>query len=311
LSTARAVLQVTWLLAARPEGVRADQVAEVLGKSVSTAYNLLASLCDEGVAAHHPGGVYRLAPGFRDTVLTGVAREAELHDLSGLVSDLLARTHKRSYLAIVRGGAFEIVHERGLQGMPKLPGLEPRVRDTAHALALGKVVLALGGPELVARYLAHPGLRRFTPRTITDPADLHAELETVRRRGYAVECEELYPDFCCIAAPVRDARGRVLAVLGISMTRRAFDEEQDALARVLLDLAKTAVRGADMAPASPSVPAPSGRFQASAETQSVLDPAVAARLASHHGTNRAVSAACARTTPNASAAVRSERRYRP
>ena len=68
LSTARAALQVTWLLAARPEGVRADHVAEMLGKSVSTAYNLLASLCDEGVAERTPGGVYRLAPGFRDTV---------------------------------------------------------------------------------------------------------------------------------------------------------------------------------------------------------------------------------------------------
>jgi DNA-binding IclR family transcriptional regulator len=311
LSTARAVLHVTWLLAARPEGVRADEVAEALGKSVSTAYNLLASLCDEGVAAHHSGGVYRLAPGFRDTVLTGAAREAELHDLGGLVSDLLARTHKRSYLAVVRGGAFEIVHERGLQGMPKLPGLQPRVRDTAHALALGKVVLALGTPELVDRYVAHPGLRRFTPHTITDPTTLRAELEAVRRRGFAVEREELYPDFCCIAAPVHDARGRVLAVLGISMTRRAFDEEQDALARVLVELAGTAARRPDMAPRNPSVPAPSGRFQASAETQRVLDPAVAARLASHHGTTRAVSAACARTTPNASAAVRSERRYRP
>ena len=44
LSTARAALRVTWLLARAPEGVRADQVASTLGKSVSTAYNLLASL---------------------------------------------------------------------------------------------------------------------------------------------------------------------------------------------------------------------------------------------------------------------------
>ena len=297
LSTARAALQVTWLLAARPEGVRADEVAEALGKSVSTAYNLLASLCDEGVAAHHPGGVYRLAPGFRDAVVTGVAKAAELHDLSGLVSDLLARTHKRSYLAVARGGALEIVHERGLQGMPKLPGLQPRVQYTAHALAIGKVVLALGRPELVERYIAHPGLRRFTPHTITDPFALAAELDTVRRRGYAVECEELYPDFCCIAAPVHDARGRVLAVLGISMTRRAFDDERESLARVLVEVA--------------SVPAPSGRFQPSAETQRVLDPAAATRLASHHGTTRAVSAACAHNPPSVSALARSERRHRP
>ena len=58
LSTARAALQVAWLLAARPEGVRADHIAETLGKSVSTAYNLLASLCEEGVATHEAGGVY-------------------------------------------------------------------------------------------------------------------------------------------------------------------------------------------------------------------------------------------------------------
>jgi DNA-binding IclR family transcriptional regulator len=163
LSTARAVLQVEWLLAVRPEGVRADQVADALGKSVSTAYNLLASLCDEGVAAHHPGGVYRLAPGFRDTVVTGTARAAELHDLSGLVADLLARTHKRSYLAVLRGGTLEVVHERGLQGMPKRPGLAPRVRDTAHALALGKVVLALGRPELVDRYVDTPACAGSPP----------------------------------------------------------------------------------------------------------------------------------------------------
>jgi IclR family acetate operon transcriptional repressor len=50
LSTARAALSVTWLLARAPDGVRADEVAEALGKSVSTAYNLLASLCDSNVA---------------------------------------------------------------------------------------------------------------------------------------------------------------------------------------------------------------------------------------------------------------------
>jgi acetyl-CoA synthetase len=305
------VLQVTWLLAARPEGVRADEVAEELGKSVSTAYNLLASLCEEGVAAHHSGGVYRLDPAFRDTIVTGTARAAELHDLSGLVSDLLARTHKRSYLAVLRGDELQIVHERGLQGMPKLPGLQARIGDTAHALALGKVVLALGRPEVVERYVRRPGLRRFTARTITDPGALRAELETTRRQGFAVECEELFPDFCCIAAPVHDARGRVLAVLGVSMTRRAFDDEHESLARIVVELAETAVRPPDPARPSASVPAPRGHFQPSAETQSVLDPAASARLASPHGTNRAVSAACARNPPSASAVARSERRCRP
>src|SRR3954453_752686 len=163
LSTARAALQVTWLLAKAPEGVRADEVAGTLGKSTSTAYNLLASLCDEGVAERHPGGVYKLAPGFRDTV----AEECDRHDLSGAVDDLLARTHKRSYLAVLRNNQLRVVLERGLQGMPKLPGMDPEIAEKAHARALGKAVLALGPREALEQY-ARAGLKRFTDQTITD-----------------------------------------------------------------------------------------------------------------------------------------------
>jgi DNA-binding IclR family transcriptional regulator len=266
LSTARAALQVEWLLAARPEGVRAEEVAAALGKSVSTAYNLLASLCQEGVAAHHSGGVYRLSPAFRELVGTGAAPPPpELHDVAALVRTLLARTHKRSYAGVVRKGELRIAYERGLQGMPKLPGLSPHIGDNAHALALGKVALALARPDVVERYVQSP-LRRFTAHTITDPDELRAELEAVRRRGWAEDREEFDEDFCCIAAAVRDPNGRSLAVIGISMTRRAFDDERETLAQTVTEVAR--------------IPAASGEFQPSAETPRVLDPRVRAGLVS-------------------------------
>src|SRR3954463_5700712 len=185
LSTARAVLQVTWLLAREPEGVRADEVAQKLGKSVSTAYNLLASLCDEGVAERRPGSVYRLTTLFRETV----AEQADRHDLSGVVDDLLARTHKRAYLAVIRAGQLRVVLERGMQGMPKLPGMRPEIEDNAHALALGKVVLALEPREAGDRYVA-PAPKRFPPRALPDPQRLHEELRAVRLRGLFVEWEQ-------------------------------------------------------------------------------------------------------------------------
>ena len=181
LSTARAALQVAWLLAARPEGIRADAVAEKLGKSVSTAYNLLVSLCDEGVAVHHSGGLYRLAPAFAEVVTSAASVPAdEPDDLSGVVSELLARTHKRSYLGVPRAGAMHIVLERGAQGMARLPGPGAGIADNAHALALGKVALAMAPPEVVERYL-QAGLRRFSAHTITEPDALRDELREVRR----------------------------------------------------------------------------------------------------------------------------------
>jgi len=283
LSTARAALQVAWQLAGRPDGVRADEVAEALGKSVSTAYNVLASLCEEGVAEHHPGGVYRLTPAFRDVVATGSARTPELHDLSGVVDDLLARTHKRSYVGVMRGGNLQVVLERGVQGMPKLPGLHAQIGSEAHALAMGKIVLALSRPEAFEHYVAG-GLRRFTPHTITDPDVLRAELRAIRRTGAASDCEEFDADFCCIAAPVFDARGRFLAAIGISMTRRAFDDERATLTQTVVALARTA-GGGDVDPARRSAsgaPAATG-FQASAETRPVLDLVPGADLASANG----------------------------
>ena len=231
LSTARAALRVTWLLARAPDGIRADQVADTLGKSTSTAYNLLASLCDEGVAERHPGGVYKLCPAFRATV----AEASDRHDLSGVVDDLLARTHKRAYLAVLRGHRLRVVLERGLQGMPKLPGMSPDIRDNAHALALGKVVLARAPATALERYLS-AGLKRFTPDTITDANTLRADLRRIRRVGIATDREEIAPDFCCIAAPLLDEHGHFLGAAGISMSVRAFDAEREHLTEVLRDI---------------------------------------------------------------------------
>jgi DNA-binding IclR family transcriptional regulator len=253
LSTARAALQLTWLLARSPDGVRADEVAARLGKSVSTAYNLLNSLCDQNVAVRRAGGVYVLAAGFRHVVTDGVE-----DDLSGVVEDLLARTHKRAYGAVVREGVLRIVIERGLQGMPKLPGMDPEIRDNAHALALGKVVLAQSPPEAIDRYIAN-GLRPFTPNTITQPDELRAELQAIRRTGVAAEREEFDGDFCCLAAPIFDGRRRFLGAVGISMSRRAFNEEHAALEETLRDIT---------------------RFQASADARTVLEPAPEPDLAS-------------------------------
>jgi DNA-binding IclR family transcriptional regulator len=254
LSTARSALEVTWLLARSHDGVRADEVAARLGKSVSTAYNVLASLCDEAVAVRRPGGLYQISPEFR----RAVAGESDPHDLTGVVEDLLARTHKRAYAAVVRDGVLRIVSERGLQGMPKLPGINPVIRDNAHALALGKVVLALSPPEAVERYLAQ-GLRYFTPNTITVPEDLREELRTIRRTGIALEREEFDGDFCCIAAPILDDQHRFVGAAGISMSRRAFDEEREALEETVRDVVQ---------------------FQASADARAVLEPDSDRRLAS-------------------------------
>jgi DNA-binding IclR family transcriptional regulator len=235
LSTARAVLRVLALLARSPEGLRADEVARALGKSPSTAYNLLGSLCEEGFAVHHHGR-YRLADPSVAVAAAVAQSAAPLAGLGVAVDDLFARTHKRSYLAAVRGGRIVVPLVRGHQGMRRLPGLGATIGSNAHALALGKVALAhLDGPAL-ERYIGS-GLDAFTPDTIVDPAALRAELQRVRRDGLAGDREEFAADACCLAAPVHDEHGRAVAVLGISMPLRTYERDREELEGELREVA--------------------------------------------------------------------------
>jgi acetyl-CoA synthetase len=240
LSTARSVLKVLTLLAEHPEGVSAGDVAERVGKSMSTAYLLLTSLCEEGFAARHGCGRYRLRNA-RLGVHDGPARPEPL-------DELYLRTGKRCYLGQVRRGAIEIVGVRGRQGLPRLPGLGTRIeRDSMHALAMGKVVLSLLNANARDRYVRH-GLQAFTAATITSPFALLAELDDVGERGVAVEREEFQADFCCVAAPLFDARGRFTATIGLSVTTRAFDAERDALMAAVRDVSKDVGKSAEILP---------------------------------------------------------------
>jgi DNA-binding IclR family transcriptional regulator len=233
-SSARAVLQALALLARSPDGLRADQTARALGRSVSTAYSLLDSLCQEGFAVHEERGAYRLAATC-DVAATRPERAAS-ESLTALLDELYVRTNKRAYLAASRHGTLVIAATRGRQGMRRMRGLGRQIGDDAHALALGKVALAMRGPDALATYVAG-GLRRFTPQTIVDGDALLVELAGVRRDGLARELEEYEADFCCLAAPVRDAEGRAVAVLGISMSQRSHAQEGDELEATLIDVA--------------------------------------------------------------------------
>lgn len=83
-------------------------------------------------------------------------------------------------------------------------------RTTPHAVANGKVLMAYGVVPVPAT------LERYTPRTITEPDALQAELATVRRRGYASAVAELEEGLVAVAAPVLDATGACVAALSVS-----------------------------------------------------------------------------------------------
>ncbi len=86
----------------------------------------------------------------------------------------------------------------------------------AYCSGIGKVLLAHLPPGDREAYLASGGFVALTDRTIIDPARLRSELVKVRHQGFAIDDGEVAVGLHCMAVPLRNANGKVLAAISIS-----------------------------------------------------------------------------------------------
>jgi IclR family transcriptional regulator, acetate operon repressor len=107
-----------------------------------------------------------------------------------------------------------------------------------HCTAVGKVFMAFGRATIPEQ-----ALLKYAPATVTDVRKLRSELEVVRETDCAAAVDELEPGLAAMAAPVRGARGDVVAALSISgPTLRMNPERILELQPVLIDEARTLSR---------------------------------------------------------------------
>lgn len=176
-----------------------------MGLPKSTAHRALAALCRAGLAERHRPGRYRL--GLELVRLAFDYYEAcdERTLVLPLLQDLVERFQETAHFARLDG--HEIVYVAKVEPPGRHARMSSRVggRNPAHCTGLGKALLAyaLSGPGSVERYVEEHGpLARRTARTLVDAADLTAELERTRRRGYALDREESEEGIVCIAFPL-------------------------------------------------------------------------------------------------------------
>ncbi|MDF5753081.1 IclR family transcriptional regulator [Spongiactinospora sp. TRM90649] len=197
---------------ARPELTLA-QICRITGLRHATAHRLVRELVGWGALERVPSGAYVV--GLRLWELgTLNPRGLPLRVRAmPFMEDLHAATRQHVQLAVLDGGAALVVERISAAGaVPVVSQVGGRL--PLHASAVGKVLLAHADDGLFAE-VTGDGLARFTTATVTDPAALRVALAECRRTGVAVVREEMSAGAYSVAAPITDAKGRVIAGLSV------------------------------------------------------------------------------------------------
>ncbi|PNY81886.1 IclR family transcriptional regulator [Deinococcus koreensis] len=195
-----------------PLGVLARRV----GLPASTTYRLLETLRQQDFAEwDEASGLFRVGRRAAQVgsaysaqgALLGAAREP----MHALVDEL----NESANLAALRGSqAVYIAQVEGRQLVRMFTQLGASA--PLHCSGVGKVLMAWQDEATVRGALGEGPYPAFTPHSITQPAAYRAELARVRQQGYAHDDQERELGVRCVAAPIRDALGTVVAALSVS-----------------------------------------------------------------------------------------------
>jgi len=218
-----------------PVGVSELAIATAMPKP--RIYRHLRTLLSRGYVTQEPqsekyGLTMRLAH-----IGRAIADQTSFHiELRSVMPALRARVHQSVVVGQVEDGGVRVVDILRQPSAVEISS-RPGTLFDFHCTAQGKVALAFGPPRLWQRVQRSP-LRQWTDATKTDLSRLKAEVDRVRKRGWAVAPGEVLSGINALAAPVFDASGALAATIGIlGSIQHVAPRPEAALISAVLDAA--------------------------------------------------------------------------
>jgi DNA-binding IclR family transcriptional regulator len=190
-----------------------SELSRRTGIAKASVHRLCGDLVSWGVV-ERSGDSFRLGPRLFELGQRVPARRSLCDAALPFMEDLYLATMQTIHLAVLEGTevmyAVKILGRRSV-AVPSQVGS----RLPLHCTATGKCMLAFGPAELLQRAV-DSGLSPLTNRSVSSPEQLDAELEQVRRLGYALEREQVHLGFASVACPIFGSRNQVVAALAVT-----------------------------------------------------------------------------------------------
>lgn len=229
------------VIAQAPEPLSLKDITQLTQLPKPTVYRILASLEIWGYVERDNYNCYKLGTKF---LLLGskVKENLEIRKIARpFLKKLNYETKETIFLGVVDRGRSLYVDKLDSHHSVRLVS---RVgsRNYLHCTSLGKCLLTGLKPEEIDKIIFEHGLPARTANTITDRDILLKHIEMVRENGYALDDIENEEGVRCLAAPIKNFKGRVVAAVSISgpahrITNEAIEQKlRSALLKTASDI---------------------------------------------------------------------------
>lgn len=218
----------------RPMGV--TEISKILKINKSTVHATLNTLLDKGYFEQDAeGGKYRLGIAFAQIANACLNTMDFRNKAKPIITRLSKQVNETVHMVVLRQGKVVYIEKQESVQSMRIH-TEIGKSQPCHCTGVGKAILAWMDPEERRQLIKEHGLPRFTDKTITDEGVLYKHLEEIRQKGYAIDDEENEKGLRCIAAPIRDYSGKVVAAISIAgPTTRISNDSLEQMAHLVVE----------------------------------------------------------------------------
>jgi DNA-binding IclR family transcriptional regulator len=236
-SIERAADVLELFLTTNPE-LSVKEISEKLQLSKSTVHGIIKTLEHRGYLEQNPEDL-KYKPGIKLFILGNfVGKHLDIGNIARPIIRALAdEVNETVHLVTLQRD--EVIYIEKVEG-PRALTIYSHIgkRAPVHCTGVGKAILAHLSEKEVDRLLSTASLEAFTEYTMIDVNEIKKHLVSVRETGYAVDDEEIELGLKCIAAPIFNHDGNVIASISCAAPKMRLDEEK--LPKVIVGIKKAA-----------------------------------------------------------------------